>query len=490
MQNSFFADSGSVNSSSVNSFDEKDFQLPDLEIDNGANWESIQQEKTLRKKLADLQSQLNKERRIYCRLDTIKNIPKEKLSKKKGIIDSESEMNLKRADIHARGQITAIKYAIQRPPGDLKEDIEIYKSILDGSFTGDDEDFMESTVDHPKLNSVEEKLEDLRQDENEKWCGKHGKKMNEKYTNREKRLLRKWFQAMDYDGSGEVNVEELQDPMLSSGILKTREQVVRVLANVDKNHTMGIDFEEFLLALHSNKLADQKKLKKLQRMSADPYFDTDTLITAERRNKLIKSILKRCENRQNEIDKLYKKYDKAKLTKKDREAFDYELEKLEEEQTRSVYLHMKYIHALDGVIQEKNNFYSEQQKIQEYEWEDRMTRLNRDEFYKNITNVRMSSSNRGEALEILKSTVPLRQLHSSSYDATQESSIADISSVESLAESFNTFHTPHLNSTYLDALRPYQEKEDVRSTLYKVYAPVSPKKDFRKPKKTKPISYF
>jgi hypothetical protein len=46
--------------------------------------------------------------------------------------------------------------------------------------------------------------------------------------------------------------------------MKTREQVIRVLTNVDKNKTMGIDFEEFLLALHGNKLADPKKLKHLQ----------------------------------------------------------------------------------------------------------------------------------------------------------------------------------------------------------------------------------
>ncbi|KAJ1415200.1 hypothetical protein B484DRAFT_334972, partial [Ochromonadaceae sp. CCMP2298] len=111
-------------------------------------------------------------------------------------------------------------------------------------------------------------MEDLRQETTEQWCALRGKQMMEKHTNKDKRMLRKWFQQLDYDGSGEVNVEELQDPMLSSGILKTREQVVRVLANVDRNNTMGIDFEEFLVALSANKLADQSKLKKLQEMSA------------------------------------------------------------------------------------------------------------------------------------------------------------------------------------------------------------------------------
>jgi hypothetical protein len=64
---------------------------------------------------------------------------------------------------------------------------------------------------------------------------------------------------LDFDGSGEVNVDELQDPLLSTGILKTRhvafchmistitsqcnaihrEQVIRVVSNSDKNGTMG-----------------------------------------------------------------------------------------------------------------------------------------------------------------------------------------------------------------------------------------------------------
>ena len=37
--------------------------------------------------------------------------------------------------------------------------------------------------------------------------------------------------------------------MLSLGILKTREQVIRLLSNIDKNQTNGIDFHEFLQAL-------------------------------------------------------------------------------------------------------------------------------------------------------------------------------------------------------------------------------------------------
>lgn len=267
-----------------------------------------------------------------------------------------AQVRARRNSLECKSELALIKHVICRGAGELRDKLTAMEHQLEmESKYGIDDDYRESTLDHPKLGSIEEKMEDLRHEEIERWCAKHGLRTNEKYTNMEKRKLRRWFQAMDNDGSGEVNVEELQDPMLSAGILKTREQVVRVLANVDKNGTMGIDFEEFLLALSANKLADKSKLRKLQEMSMDPIFDVDTLITAERRKKLIKSILQRSQHRQEEMDKLYKKYDKAKLTKKEREQLMHEQEVLEDKQQRSIFLHLKYLNALDRVLVDKKN---------------------------------------------------------------------------------------------------------------------------------------
>ena len=105
---------------------------------------------------------------------------------------------------------------------------------------------------------------------------------------------------------------------------------------MDKNGTMGIDFEEFLVALSANKLADKSKLKRLQEMSAHPFFSVDTLITEERRKKLFKSIVKQSQLRQAEIDALYRKYEKPKLSRKERDGWVRELELLEGKQSRSI----------------------------------------------------------------------------------------------------------------------------------------------------------
>lgn len=360
--NTILHDEKSISESTNNSMVEKDFRLPELEVQIGMDLNDILLHERHKKKYQVIKKEVDREKRCLTRLDD--------LAHKTQLLASTSPMGAKlsvtasrklRLKLECEAELTTLKQIVTRKPGEIADKVkEMKEQIEEESRNGIADEHRESSIDHPALDSVHEKMEDLRQEECEKWCILHGKAINEKYTNLEKRMLRKWFKELDYDGSGEVSVEELQDPMLSSGILKTREQVVRVLANVDRNGTMGIDFEEFLVALGANKLADKQKLKKLQEMSAHPHFSVDTLITEERRKKLLKSILKQSQNRQAEIDALYRKYDKPKLTRKEREGWVRELELVEDRQARSVALHVKYLQALDGVLEDKKEFYAMQ----------------------------------------------------------------------------------------------------------------------------------
>ena len=353
-------DERSVSASTDNTFTEKDFKLPDLEVQIGMDLNDILLHDRHKRQFRSLKHELVRENDCLTRLDKLAQTTDNLLSRRpKGAQLSASATRKLRVKLESEAELATIRQIVARKPGELADKLkEMKEQIESESINGIDDDQRESSIDHPALDSVHEKMEDLRQEACEKWCVLHGKAINEKYTNLEKRMLRKWFKELDYDGSGEVNVEELQDPMLSAGILKTREQVVRVLANVDRNGTMGIDFEEFLVALSANKLADKHKLKHLQEMSAHPHFNVDTLITEERRKKLIKSILRQSQKRQSEIDSLYRKYDKPKLSKKEREEWVRDLELLEERQSRSIFLHSKYIHALEGVLEDKKEFYS------------------------------------------------------------------------------------------------------------------------------------
>lgn len=484
------SDASSMFSASANTFLEKDFQLPDLEVNSTGNLEDQKAEQRLLQRIHRIKQEIQGEKNLLRKIDHLDDIPNKEFERRRGIGESETRLKILKSTNEANIELNVVERVLCREPGELEETLNVLEAIAEGTFEGNEDDYAESTIDHPKLGSVEEKMEDLRQSSIERWCALREKVPNQKYSNEEKRKLRRWFRALDYDGSGEVNVEELQDPMLSSGILKTREQVVRVLANVDKNNTMGIDFEEFLLALSANKLADQAKLKRLQQMSSDPFFETDTLLTAERRNKLIKSILRRCFERQEAIDKLYKKYDKPKLSKKEREQFNIEREKLEEEQSRSIYLHLKYVHALELVIHDRKTFY-EDQKLRALEENNNVERLtNNKDFYKGISNIRMTCPKREDALQLLESLVPLHPVVngggsiSAPNSRTYDPNFSRLS--VSTQQSFSSLSTPMLGSTYLDSLRPTEKNsvQEFRSNPYKIYAPYSPKI-----KKLDPIEY-
>lgn len=469
----------------VKPFTDDDFMLPDLEVHDGTDFETEQENRRMMRRISLLKSNISREKKLYTGLDTLAKVPLESFNRRRGISDRPETLRRLRGEREADVELKLVQHAIARKPGDLHEKVVLLNQLVTGTYEGDPDDLKDSTMDHPKLGSVEEKLEDIRQENTEHWCAKHGKSMNEKYTNKEKRMLRKWFQQLDYDGSGEVNVEELQDPMLSSGILKTREQVVRVLANVDKNNTMGIDFEEFLLALSANKLADQSKLKHLQEMSADPVFDIETLLTADRRAKLILSICRESEQRQVEIDALYKRYDRPKLTLRDYDQFSMDLERLEAEHARNQYLHMKYIYALDGVIQDKHNFFVALMQQKDQQWQESLRRLNRSDFYKSISSIREKAPSRQAAFRALKEVMPDAQKESDEPGLGTRMGIAALNfsgegSVMSSGSHAmgNSGSVASIGSNYLDAMRSVasaaETVESYRQNPYSLYAPVNP----------------
>jgi len=258
----------------------------------------------------------------------------------------------------------------------------------------------ESTLDHPGLDSLEEKMEDLRQEFIEKWCTSRGLKAATSFINKDKRALRRWFKELDYDGSKEVNVAELQDPLLSSGILKTKEQVKRVLQNVDKNKTMGIDFEEFLLALKGNKLADFSKLQRLQDMNNNEHgFEMTTLLSHERRKRLFKSTVQQSQMRTRQFEEAFKRasFNSTKVSKRDREKALQELETLEENHLRTAGFHNQYIEALKDVLEESRAFMEMQDEYDKDQAQALKTHVEAIQKEGRVATKRIASPNNGAA---------------------------------------------------------------------------------------------
>ena len=64
-----------------------------------------------------------------------------------------------------------------------------------------------------------QQLEDLEV-QKDAWMTRHGLKTGFEFTREQKRELKRWFNFLDADGSGEINIEELEDPLLSTGVLR------------------------------------------------------------------------------------------------------------------------------------------------------------------------------------------------------------------------------------------------------------------------------
>lgn len=299
----------------IENFRVEDFELPLEELSDGrlSHYEL--------KLISKQQGRINNAGRILT--NQKKAIASLESSQRSNVLISENENNAKMmkcgesTNIGMKGR-SSIASKRERLIKDSYKELDLIRKVvgkdhnkikhMSMSTLADFED--ESTIEFPRLGSLEEKVEDLRQEDIEKFYDKRGTKVAARFTNKDKRMLRHWFQELDYDGSGEVSVVELQDPMLSSGIFKTREQIFRVMLNADKNETLGLDFEEFLNALYDpkNHLIDVSKLSKLQSMGNDPDgMAMETLITAERRKKIMNSVVNQMEKRINQFENLHKK---------------------------------------------------------------------------------------------------------------------------------------------------------------------------------------
>eukprot|EP00347_Sterkiella_histriomuscorum_P024229 403331863 len=78
------------------------------------------------------------------------------------------------------------------------------------------------------------------------WLDKHGKSNFVVFTSEELQKLRKYFKELDTDGSGSIGLEELEQPLISLGLCKTREEVQHIMDSVDEDKSGQIEFDEFL----------------------------------------------------------------------------------------------------------------------------------------------------------------------------------------------------------------------------------------------------
>ncbi|KAF4037122.1 EF-hand domain pair [Phytophthora infestans] len=98
---------------------------------------------------------------------------------------------------------------------------------------------------HAGAKTLMTNLEELRWFQH-RWLDKHGRNSNLKTTREQLALMRRWFDSLDADGSGEVGLDELEDPLVSVGLAASRDDVQRLIEEVDVNGTGSVTFDAFL----------------------------------------------------------------------------------------------------------------------------------------------------------------------------------------------------------------------------------------------------
>ncbi|CAL9228225.1 unnamed protein product [Arabidopsis halleri] len=83
-------------------------------------------------------------------------------------------------------------------------------------------------------------------------------------TNQKRREIREIFDLFDIDGSGSIDASELNVAMRSLGFEMNNEQINELMAEVDKNKSGAIDFEEFVHMM-TTKFGERESIDELSK---------------------------------------------------------------------------------------------------------------------------------------------------------------------------------------------------------------------------------
>lgn len=70
------------------------------------------------------------------------------------------------------------------------------------------------------------------------------------------------FNTLDEDGGGSIGVEELEVPLISTGLVPTRMDVRSLIDKVDLDNTGGIEFPEFLSIIKDSDGGGSNEIKE------------------------------------------------------------------------------------------------------------------------------------------------------------------------------------------------------------------------------------
>ena len=117
------------------------------------------------------------------------------------------------------------------------------------------------------------------------WLSKRGQDENSRRCKRNHDYMELWFEFLDVDGDKSVSAEELEDPLVSLGLARNREEAEKLVSMYDQDGDMELDFNEF------QKLLQGKRVNNKRVPLKDRMYRKKSLIASQRKNDKLNCIL-------------------------------------------------------------------------------------------------------------------------------------------------------------------------------------------------------
>lgn len=129
------------------------------------------------------------------------------------------------------------------------ETLEVEDNDDQNSGSGEESDELESVV-YKSSDLIYNPESDMRG-----WLRSRGVELD--FEDEQIEKLRKCFNSLDDDGSGEIGVDELEDPLIALGLVENRNQLQQIVDLVDEDGSGQIEFPEFLQIIKGGRNAKE-----------------------------------------------------------------------------------------------------------------------------------------------------------------------------------------------------------------------------------------
>jgi hypothetical protein len=161
----------------------------------------------------------------------------------------------------------------------------------------------EQSARREALETLPEKATDLLKMNTLNWLRRRGKGGKMETEMDRVRMLRDWFEALDADGSGDISVDELEEPLISIGLVQSKDDLEDMISKYDSSGDGEIDFGEFVKMVMTKEDGQSNAMLKLfedfsEGMLGDKLLPFSTLVHMYSRKMLFSAV-----DGENEADK-------------------------------------------------------------------------------------------------------------------------------------------------------------------------------------------